>query len=69
MIGLWRLVCWLGHRREASRLSTAWLERQAWADMRAGDAWEGPRWRTPREVSRMRRAEERQMKLAERRRA
>ena len=56
-------------RRRRGLLSAGWLTRQAWRDMRAGDAWEGPRWRTPREVSRMRRAEERQMKLAERRRA
>ena len=69
MTGLWRLVRRLGRRREASRLSTDWLKRQAWADRRAGDAWQGARWRTPREVTRMRRAEERQMKLAERRRA
>ena len=72
--GLWAL--WVAgemalqrRRQRRARLSTDWLKRQAWADQRAGSAWEGPRWRSPREVTRMRRAEERQMKLAERRRA
>ena len=56
--GLWAL--WVAgemalqrRRQRRARLSTDWLKRQAWADQRAGDAWECSRWRSPAEIEQL----------------
>lgn len=57
------LESWLSRRRRHGgryHVSDRWRDRQAWREMRAGDAWEGPRWMTPKERRSMARQQRRE---------